>query len=63
MTGSPTLFIQQTADFNGVFDALSQLVSGAEHIACVEVPVGDHLYSDTPGLAAVIEAWWGGDEA
>lgn len=54
----PTLFIQQTADFNGAFDALSKLVSGPRHIACVEVPGEDHLYADTPRLVAAIEAWW-----
>ena len=55
---TPTLFIQQTADFNGAFDALSKRVSGPRHVACAEVPGHDHLYSDTPGLVAAIEAWW-----
>lgn len=55
---TPTLFIQQTADFNGAFDALMKRVSGPRHIACVEVPGKDHLYADTAGLVAAIEAWW-----
>lgn len=59
---TPTLFIQQTADFNGAFDALSKVVAGTEHIACAEVPGDDHLYSDLPRLVEVIEEWWGGDK-
>lgn len=60
--GTPTLFIQQTADFNGAFGSLSKVVSGAEHIACVEVPGDDHLYSDLPRLVEIIETWWSGDK-
>lgn len=54
---TPTLFIQQTADFNGPFAALASQVSARAHIRCVEVPGGDHLYSDVPGLVDAIETW------
>ena len=54
---TPTLFIQQTADFNGPFAALADRVSGGGRTHCVEVPGGDHLYSDLPPLVDAIEAW------
>jgi hypothetical protein len=53
---TPTLFIQQTADFNGQFAALADGVAG-RHTRYVEVPGGGHLYSDLPPLVDAIEAW------
>lgn len=54
---SPTLFVQQTADFNGAYADLAKLV--APHPLCrvVEVPGGDHLYEDIAAIAPPVRAW------
>jgi len=54
---APTLFIQQTADFNGAYADLAAAVGAAPFATMAEVPGDDHLYSDTMRLAQIIEAW------
>ncbi len=53
----PTLFIQQTADYNGAYRDLAAIV--ARHPLCTarEIPGGDHLYEDLELIAPLIEAW------
>lgn len=54
---APTLFIQQTADFNGPYADLAAVVANAPFATLAEVPGDDHHYSDTARLAQVIETW------
>lgn len=53
----PTLFVQQTDDFNGPYADLAKLV--APHPLCriVEVPGGDHLYEDIAAVAPPVRDW------
>jgi hypothetical protein len=54
---APTLFIQQSADFNGPHAELADLVAGRAIVE--EVPGGDHVYGDLDLLARLIHSWWG----
>ena len=59
---TPVLFIQQTADFNGPFAELAQLVGPPGEIA--EIPGRDHAYEDIAAIAPRARAWlaaWRGD--
>lgn len=56
-TATPVLFIQQTADFNGPFADLAQVVGPPGEIA--EVPGDDHAYEDIAAIAPLAVAWLG----
>jgi hypothetical protein len=53
---TPTLFIQQTGDFNGRYADLAPLV--ARHCRCssAEIAGGDHLYLDVETIAKIIRS-------
>ncbi|MFD3264253.1 hypothetical protein [Phenylobacterium ferrooxidans] len=53
----PTLFIQQTANYNGAYRDLAAIV--ARHPLCTarEIPGDDHRYEDVELVAPLIEAW------
>ena len=53
----PTLFLQQTDDFNGAYAPLAELVTRHPRCTAVEVPGDDHLYEDLDLIAPLIEAW------
>ncbi|MBP7815072.1 MAG: hypothetical protein KA085_03030 [Phenylobacterium sp.] len=53
----PTLFVQQSDDFNGAYGPLAQIVARHPGCAAVEIPGGDHLYEDIELIAPLIEAW------
>ena len=50
----PTLFIQQTSDFNGSFADLSAAVATLPNASLAEVPGDDHVYADIETLARLI---------
>lgn len=50
----PTLFIQQTADFNASFDALNQVAVSLPKARTAEVAGDDHVYSDINELSQII---------
>ncbi len=52
---TPALFIQQTADVTGRFDALSDKYADVAEV--VEVPGSDHFYGDVEQLYELISAW------
>ncbi len=52
---TPALFIQQTADITGRFDALN--ASYADIAEIVEVPGNDHFYGDVEQLKKLISTW------
>lgn len=54
----PSLFIQQTSDFTGGFEAVKSVVGEAACASLAEVAGEDHVYADTAELKAIIEAWW-----
>lgn len=53
----PTLCIQQTADANGSYAQVSALLADVKLCNIVEVPGGDHAYSDLGELKRLIETW------
>lgn len=53
----PTLFIQQSDDFNGAYGPLAQIVAGHRGCAAAQIPGGDHLYEDLELIAPLIETW------
>ncbi|MFL6651214.1 MAG: hypothetical protein ACJ8J7_07990 [Sulfurifustaceae bacterium] len=55
----PTLFIQQTDDFNGGFAALASALAGNARCTLAEVPGNDHMYTDARRLKQCIENWYG----
>jgi len=52
----PTLFIQQTSDFNGSYQELSEIVQCQQDTELVEVPGNDHQYNDIKGLQKIISS-------
>ena len=50
----PTLFIQQTADFNGSYNELSKVVQAFPNTVITEVPGDDHIYSNIGELQRII---------
>jgi hypothetical protein len=54
---APTLFVQQTDDFNGPYADLAGLVAPYPQCRVVEVPGGDHLYEDIATVAPPVRAW------
>ncbi len=50
----PTLFIQQTSDFNGSYIELTEAVQFNQNGTVVEVPGDDHQYADINGLQKII---------
>ncbi|MFV2090200.1 MAG: hypothetical protein ACC642_06065, partial [Pseudomonadales bacterium] len=55
---TPSLFIQQTSDFNGSYAEVAAAVGDCAAAELVEIPGGDHVYADTSELATIIERWW-----
>lgn len=53
----PTLFVQQTDDFNGAFADLAEVVARHRECRCVEIPGGDHLYEDIGRIAPPVRGW------
>ncbi len=51
------LFIQQTNDMTGSHADLAAIVATQPGCVVVEVPGGDHVYSDIGDQSAVISAW------
>ncbi len=58
----PTLFIQQSADFNGAFGELEAVVGALPGVRAVEVPGNDHVYGDIDELRQIIRQFLRGDE-
>ncbi len=52
----PTLFIQQTSDFNGSYLELTEVVQGHKNVRVVEVPGDDHQYADIKGLQKILSS-------
>lgn len=50
----PTLFIQQTSDFNGSYIELANVVGNHQNATLVEVSGDDHLYADIDELQKII---------
>jgi len=50
----PTLFIQQTSDFNGSYRELSEVVQALPKATITEVPGDDHIYSNIDELQRII---------
>jgi len=53
----PSLFIQQTADFNGPFSELHVAIGETAYGRFAEVPGHDHFYGNIAELVSVIEPW------
>jgi hypothetical protein len=53
----PSLFIQQTSDLTGGFEAVRAVVGEAASASLAEVAGEDHVYADTAELKAIIESW------
>lgn len=53
----PTLFIQQTDDFNGVYADIAEVVVPHRQCRCLEIPGGDHLYEDIGRIAPPVRRW------
>lgn len=51
----PTLFIQQTSDFNGSFSELTEVVQSFPNGRIVEAPGDDHIYGNTDELQQIIQ--------
>jgi hypothetical protein len=54
----PSLFIQQTDDVTGGFEALKAVVGECARASLAEIVGDDHVYADTAELKAIIEEWW-----
>jgi hypothetical protein len=54
----PSLFIQQTSDFAGSFEAVREILSETRFASLAEVAGEDHVYADTAELKVIIEVWW-----
>jgi hypothetical protein len=52
-----TLFVQQTADYNGAFADMAAIVGRHSRCWIAEVPGGDHLYEDIDLIAPIVRAW------
>lgn len=52
----PTVFIQQTSDFNGSFLELSEVIQRQNNATAIEVPGDDHQYDDIKGLQKIISS-------
>lgn len=50
----PTLFIQQTSDFNGSYGELNEVLQTNPNASIVEVPGEDHIYSNINELQIII---------
>ncbi|WP_340644757.1 hypothetical protein [Phenylobacterium sp.] len=53
----PTLFIQQTADYNGAYRDLAAVVDKHPLCTVVEIPGDDHRYEHLDLIAPLIETW------
>lgn len=53
----PTLFIQQTADYNGAYRDVAAIVAGHPRCTAIEIPGDDHRYEDIDLIAPLIETW------
>ena len=54
----PSLFIQQTSDFTGDFEAVRDVVGETPRASLAEIEGADHMYGDTAELTGIIEDWW-----
>lgn len=54
----PSLFIQQTSDIAGSFEAVKEVVGETRFASLAEIAGEDHVYSDTAELKVIIEDWW-----
>jgi hypothetical protein len=54
---APTLFVQQTHDFNGPHADLAKLVAPYPLCRIVEIPGGDHLYEDIDAVLPPVRDW------
>jgi AcrR family transcriptional regulator len=52
-----TLFVQQTADYNGAYADLARIVRRYPRSRIVEIPGDDHLYEDIELIAPIVRAW------
>lgn len=52
-----TLFVQQTADYNGAFADVARIVGRYPRCRIAEIPGGDHLYEDIDLIAPIVRAW------
>lgn len=52
-----TLFVQQTADYNGAYADLAMIVARYPRCQIAEVPGDDHLYEDIGLIAPIVRAW------
>jgi hypothetical protein len=52
-----TLFVQQTADYNGAFADVARIVGRYPRCRIAEVPGDDHLYEDIEPIAPIVRAW------
>ena len=57
----PTLFIQQTSDFNGSYGELKEVVQTYPNGSIVEVPGNDHIYSNIEELQKIIRPIYSAD--
>ena len=56
----PTLFIQQTDDFNGAHADLATVVAPHRECRALEIPGADHLYEDIGRIAPPVRDWLAG---
>ena len=52
----PTVFIQQTSDFNGSYLELTEVIQHHDNLTAIEVPGDDHQYADIKGLQKIISS-------
>lgn len=52
-----TLFVQQTADYNGAHADLEEIVGRYPRCRIAEIPGDDHLYDDIALIAPIVRAW------
>lgn len=53
----PTLVIQQTADYNGAYAQVAEIVAPHPLCGVTEIPGGDHLYEDIELIAPIVRTW------
>ena len=52
-----TLFVQQTADYNGAYADLAKIVGRFPRCRIAEIPGDDHLYEDIALIAPIVRGW------
>jgi hypothetical protein len=56
-TAADTLFVQQTAGYNGAFADVAKIVGRYPRCQIAEIPGDDHLYEDIDVIAPIVRAW------